>query len=230
MTLLAQLAALLAILSIGVGYGTDVFCALVQRPALARATQLTDAKEPVDLDQVGTYHQHRVPPSTKRRPSHPAKDVGRAAAFLRRRHAFVANEKGQPAGLPSTSSSPSMTRTTYTSSATVSFNTYSALRMQGWRDASGPHAAPLRQRVGTVWRCIGQPYACSMQLHRAALPHALCRCSTQRFRPVAGRGFSTSTSRVGGAVRGAPRWKRSATAFTPASLSDHRTRSLPAAR
>jgi hypothetical protein len=36
MTLAAQLAALLAIMGTGVVYGTDVFCALVQRPALAR--------------------------------------------------------------------------------------------------------------------------------------------------------------------------------------------------
>ena len=46
--------------------------------------------------------------------------------------------------------------------------TYSALAYAayaGWRDASGPHAAPLRRRVGTVRRCIGQPYACPMQLH-----------------------------------------------------------------
>jgi hypothetical protein len=34
----------------------------------------------------------------------------------------------------------------------------------GWRDASGPHAPPLRQRLGPTWRCIGQPYACPMQL------------------------------------------------------------------
>ena len=33
---LAQLAAIIAVLSTGVIYGTDVFCALVQRPALAR--------------------------------------------------------------------------------------------------------------------------------------------------------------------------------------------------
>ena len=36
MTLSAQLAALLAIMGTAVVYGTDVFCALVQRPALAR--------------------------------------------------------------------------------------------------------------------------------------------------------------------------------------------------
>jgi hypothetical protein len=36
MTLAAQLAALVAVMGTGVVYGTDVFCALVQRPALAR--------------------------------------------------------------------------------------------------------------------------------------------------------------------------------------------------
>lgn len=41
MTLLAQLAALLAIISTGVVYGTDAFCALVQRPALARVDDAT---------------------------------------------------------------------------------------------------------------------------------------------------------------------------------------------
>jgi hypothetical protein len=34
MTLVSQLAALAAIVGTGVIYGTDVFCALVQRPAL----------------------------------------------------------------------------------------------------------------------------------------------------------------------------------------------------
>ena len=41
MTLLAQLAAPVAILSTGVVYGTDAFCALVQRPALARVDDET---------------------------------------------------------------------------------------------------------------------------------------------------------------------------------------------
>jgi hypothetical protein len=36
MHLAAHIAALIAVLSTGVGYGTDAFCALVQRPALAR--------------------------------------------------------------------------------------------------------------------------------------------------------------------------------------------------
>ena len=41
MTLLSQLAALLAIVSTGIVYGTDAFCALVQRPALARVDDTT---------------------------------------------------------------------------------------------------------------------------------------------------------------------------------------------
>jgi hypothetical protein len=40
-TLLSQLAALAAIVGTGVVYGTDVFCALVQRPALARVDDAT---------------------------------------------------------------------------------------------------------------------------------------------------------------------------------------------
>ncbi|MEU5698022.1 DUF1772 domain-containing protein [Streptomyces aurantiacus] len=41
MTLLSQLAALLAIMSTGIVYGTDVFCALVQRAALAEVDDAT---------------------------------------------------------------------------------------------------------------------------------------------------------------------------------------------
>jgi hypothetical protein len=41
MHLAAQLAALLAVMATGVVYGTDVFCALVQRPALARVDDTT---------------------------------------------------------------------------------------------------------------------------------------------------------------------------------------------
>jgi hypothetical protein len=40
-TLLSQLAALAAIVGTGVVYGTDVFCALVQRPALASVDDAT---------------------------------------------------------------------------------------------------------------------------------------------------------------------------------------------
>ncbi|WP_431879351.1 hypothetical protein [Amycolatopsis sacchari] len=39
--MISQLAALLAVLSMGVVYGTDVFCALVQRSALARVDDAT---------------------------------------------------------------------------------------------------------------------------------------------------------------------------------------------
>jgi hypothetical protein len=41
MTVVSQLAALLAILATGIVYGTDVFCALVQRSALARVDDAT---------------------------------------------------------------------------------------------------------------------------------------------------------------------------------------------
>jgi hypothetical protein len=41
MHLAAHLAALIAVVSTGVIYGTDVFCALVQRPALARVDDTT---------------------------------------------------------------------------------------------------------------------------------------------------------------------------------------------
>jgi hypothetical protein len=41
MHLAAHLAALIAVLSTGVVYGTDAFCALVQRPALARVDDVT---------------------------------------------------------------------------------------------------------------------------------------------------------------------------------------------
>jgi hypothetical protein len=41
MHLAAHIAALIAVLSTGVVYGTDAFCALVQRPALARVDDAT---------------------------------------------------------------------------------------------------------------------------------------------------------------------------------------------
>jgi hypothetical protein len=57
-SLLAQLAALLAIVSTGVVYGTDAFCALVQRPALARVddTALTSV-----MGNVHRYGDRRMP-------------------------------------------------------------------------------------------------------------------------------------------------------------------------
>ena len=41
MHLAAHLAALIAVMGTGVVYGTDAFCALVQRPALARVDDAT---------------------------------------------------------------------------------------------------------------------------------------------------------------------------------------------
>ena len=58
MTLLAQLAALLAIVSTGVVYGTDAFCALVQRPALAR---VDDAALTAVMGNVHRYGDRRMP-------------------------------------------------------------------------------------------------------------------------------------------------------------------------
>lgn len=57
MTLLSQLAALLAIVSTGVVHGTDTFCALVQRPALAR------------VDDATLAHSPRPPTPTRHRPT-----------------------------------------------------------------------------------------------------------------------------------------------------------------
>src|SRR5262249_56428923 len=51
-TLLAQLAALLAIVSTGIVYGTDAFCALVQRPALARVD------DPALTAVMGNVHRY----------------------------------------------------------------------------------------------------------------------------------------------------------------------------
>ena len=58
MTLLAQLAALVAILSTGVVYGTDAFCALVQRPALAR---VDDETLTAVMGNVHRYGDRRMP-------------------------------------------------------------------------------------------------------------------------------------------------------------------------
>jgi hypothetical protein len=56
-TLLAQLAALLAIVSTGVVYGTDAFCALAQRPALAR---VDDATLTAVMGNVHRYGDRRM--------------------------------------------------------------------------------------------------------------------------------------------------------------------------
>ena len=61
----------------------------------------TTSQDPVDLDRVRTYHQHRVPPSTKQRPSLPVKDSGGPLRF----HDVVTlssrTKKGNPRGRPS---------------------------------------------------------------------------------------------------------------------------------
>ena len=58
MTLLSQLAALLAILSTGIIYGTDAFCAIVQRPALA---QVDDATLTAVMGNLHRYGDQRLP-------------------------------------------------------------------------------------------------------------------------------------------------------------------------
>jgi hypothetical protein len=57
-TLLSQLAALAAIAGTGVVYGTDVFCALVLRPALAR---VDDAALTAVMGNVHRFADRRMP-------------------------------------------------------------------------------------------------------------------------------------------------------------------------
>jgi Domain of unknown function (DUF1772) len=57
-TVLSQLAALAAILGTGVVYGTDAFCALVQRPALAR---VDDAALTAVMGNVHRFGDRRMP-------------------------------------------------------------------------------------------------------------------------------------------------------------------------
>ena len=54
----AHLAALIAVVSTGVVYGTDVFCALVQRPALAR---VDDATLTAVMGNVHRFGDRRMP-------------------------------------------------------------------------------------------------------------------------------------------------------------------------
>ena len=58
MQLAAHLAALIAVVSTGVVYGTDVFCALVQRPALAR---VDDATLTSVMGNVHRFGDQRLP-------------------------------------------------------------------------------------------------------------------------------------------------------------------------
>lgn len=58
MNALAIVAALVGVLAAGVIYGTDVFCALVQRPALA---QLDDVTLTAAMGRVHQYGDRRLP-------------------------------------------------------------------------------------------------------------------------------------------------------------------------
>jgi Domain of unknown function (DUF1772) len=58
MHLAAHLAALIAVVSTGVVYGTDAFCALVQRPALAR---VDDATLTAVMGNVHRFGDRRLP-------------------------------------------------------------------------------------------------------------------------------------------------------------------------
>ena len=58
MTLLSQFAALLAIVSTGIVYGTDAFCALVLRSALAR---VDDATLTATMGNVHRFADRRMP-------------------------------------------------------------------------------------------------------------------------------------------------------------------------
>ena len=58
MNALAIIAALVGVLAAGVIYGTDVFCALVQRPALA---QLDDVTMTAAMGRVHQYGDRRLP-------------------------------------------------------------------------------------------------------------------------------------------------------------------------
>ncbi|MHA3701195.1 DUF1772 domain-containing protein [Jatrophihabitans sp. YIM 134969] len=58
MTLVVQIAALVAIVGTGVVYGTDVFCAIAQRPALAR---VDDATLTAVMGNVHRYADARMP-------------------------------------------------------------------------------------------------------------------------------------------------------------------------
>ena len=58
MNTLASAAAATGLLAVGIIYGTDVFCALVQRPALA---QLDDAMMAAVMGRVHQYGDRRLP-------------------------------------------------------------------------------------------------------------------------------------------------------------------------
>ena len=98
---------------------------MTPRPQFAsavRTTQLTASQELVDLERVRTYHQQRVPPSTKRRPSHPAKESGGPLRFQNVVTLSSPTKKSNPPGHPEDHHHRGWRRNTYTSSASVALN------------------------------------------------------------------------------------------------------------
>lgn len=89
MTLVSQLAALAAIVGTGRVYGTDVFCALVQRPALARvdAATLTAVMGTCTASQTAACPPQESsvspqPPPSPQQPTGTTAAATAAAAFL----------------------------------------------------------------------------------------------------------------------------------------------------
>jgi hypothetical protein len=92
MTLLAQLAALLAIVSTGIVYGTDAFCALVLRSALARVDDVhphRDHGQRAPLRRQANassrnprHHRRRAASVFAAVAGHPAESATAGAAFL----------------------------------------------------------------------------------------------------------------------------------------------------
>ena len=87
MNAVTTIAAVTGVLAAGIIYGTDVFCALVQRPALAQLDDTTMAAAMGRLHQYGgtggsplPESSASSPPSPRQRPRRP---VGRQAARLR---------------------------------------------------------------------------------------------------------------------------------------------------
>jgi hypothetical protein len=71
-----------------------------QLTGAVRTAELTAVQELVDLERIRTYHQQRVPPSTKRRPSHPAKEWGGPLRFYDIVRLSSPTKKGNPPGRP----------------------------------------------------------------------------------------------------------------------------------
>lgn len=75
-----------------------------QHSRARRARQLAVPQPPFDLDLIGLYHQHQVPPSTQERPSR-LRPRSEAGGPLRVQNVITLSshtKKGNPTGLPST--------------------------------------------------------------------------------------------------------------------------------